>query len=108
VLTAADLLKMQADLLEVIGDHAVTISVRRNETTLADQSVRIERQGKGASARQQAANSERTESRMTVAGGVDFDIQLGDRFNALGFLCEVTAVHPNTQMGKLAEAVIVQ
>ena len=108
MLTTADLLKMKADLLEVVGDNAVSIIIRRNETALPAQTVRIERTGAGRANQRQAVNSEQTENSMTLAGAVDLDIALGDRFNALGFLCEVTAVHPNTQAGKLAEAIIIQ
>ncbi|MCP4426760.1 MAG: hypothetical protein GY803_19890 [Chloroflexi bacterium] len=108
MLNAIDLAKMKADLSDVISDNSASIVIRRGETTLAAQTVRVERGGIGRSNKRDAAHAEQTESRITVAGGVDLDIALGDRFNAHGFLYEATAVHPNTQMGKLAEAILVQ
>ena len=108
MLSTADLAKMKADVLDVIGDHSASITIRRGNTTLAAQTVRVERVGRSGSQQKDAAASDQTESRMVVVGDEDLDIALGDRFNALGFLCEVTAVHPNTQIGTQAEAVVIQ
>ena len=108
MLTAADLVKMQADVLEVISDHSVSIIIRRGDSALAAQSVRVERTGGGASAQKSAANSDQTESRISIVGGIGLNIAIEDRFTIGGFLYEVTAVSPNSQIGVQAEAVLIQ
>lgn len=109
MLDDADSAQMQAELLEVIGDHAVSIVIRRGDTTLAAQQVRIE-MAKGSTREnlREGVYSEETRSRVTIVGGIDLDIQKDDRFNTLGSLFRVTAVQPNRQIGVMAAAEMVQ
>lgn len=108
MLDDADLVQMQAELLEVIGDHAQSIVIRRGETTLPAQVVRIEFMGTGRSGVAESAYAEETRSRVNVVGGVDLDIKKDDRFNAFDSLFKVTAVRSNRQIGTMAVADMIQ
>lgn len=108
MLNSTDLAQMQADLQEVIGDHPQSIVIRRGNDTLAAQTVRVERTGTGRGNNAQSPTAKEAQARITVAGDVNLDIQIGDRFNALGFLYEVVALRPNSQIGVMAEAEIKQ
>ena len=106
MLSAADLARMQADLQEVIGDNEVSIIIRRNSTTLPAQTVRVER--RAGFVRKEGDQTAETRGKIFVAGGLDLDIALEDRFNVDGRLYKVTFVRPNTQMGVMADAELIQ
>lgn len=108
MLTAADIAKMQADVSQVIGDNSAIITIRRGGDELTAQTVRVERSGAGRSTQRDGANSDQTESRISIVGDTALDIAIEDRFNVGDFLYEVTAVRPNAQIGVQAEAVIIQ
>jgi hypothetical protein len=107
MLDADDLAQMQADVLEVISDHEQSIVIDRGGVILPAQDVRIERRG-SAVKHMVGQQTEEVRASIIVVGGVTLDIQVGDRFNALGSVFEVTLLPPNAQIGKMAIAEIVQ
>lgn len=107
MLDAADFTQMQANLLEIIGDHSDSITIRRGETTIAAQSVRIERTG-GTGNLKDSDFSEERQGSIVVVGGISLDIQIGDRFTVSNQLFRVTFVRSNAQIGKQAEAELVE
>ncbi len=107
MLTAADLARMKQDIAELIGDHAVTIQLRRggNAVSGGEYIVRIER--KGSFTINKGGETEQTVTRYVVVSEAVIDIRAGDRFNAFGFLFEVAAVSPK-QVGTQADTYMVQ
>jgi hypothetical protein len=104
MLNADDLARMQADLTAVRQDRPAAVVIRRGQTTLAAQTVRIARQGGQANPRDSAGGKE-VRGKVVVLGGVDFDVQPEDRFNdAGGTLYRVTYVRPNRLVAVVAEA----
>lgn len=108
MLTAADFARQQADMAEIIGDNETSIVIRRGTTTLAAQTVRIERAGRALGRRVQSGQAEETRGNIIVGGEVGLDIQKDDRFTYNEQLYRVTFVRPNTQMGVQAEAELSQ
>lgn len=102
-MTAADWLRMTADLQAVRDDNAVTVELRRGGDTLDGQTVRIARAGTIAQ-RSDTGGLEQSSGRVVVMGGPDLDIALGDRFNVAGDLYEVDFVRPNRRAMVVAEA----
>lgn len=95
---------MVADLLAVRADRPESIVIRRGDTALAPQTVRIARSGTAAR-RVDGGNAEQWEQRVVVLGGTDLDIETGDRFNdTSGRLYEVDFVRPNRTAATVAEA----
>ena len=109
LLSASDFAKMQADLLEVRNDNALSISIRRGATTLAPQTVRIARAGSASGQTVDVGTLEEQQQRVVVMGSVSLDIRTGDRFNdAASVLYEVVAVRPNRRAAVMAEATVIQ
>lgn len=110
MLSAADWAAMQADLLAVRGDNAVSITIRRGATTLAAQTVRIARLGGAQTAASAgSARAQEARGRVVVMGATTLDIQPGDRFNdAAGELYQVVLVRPNRRAAVMAEAEIIE
>lgn len=108
LVSAGDLAQMQADLAAVRGDREETITIRRGATTLDGQAVRIARAGGSGSVRE-SGEAQESGSRVVVMGGVDLDIEPGDRFNdAGGVLYQVVLVRPNRAASVVAEAEVVE
>lgn len=104
LLTDSDRAQMAADLLAVRADRPESIVIRRDDTVLAPQTVRIARQGTSAR-RVDSGTTEQWEQRVVVLGAVDLDIETGDRFNdTSGRLYEVDFVRPNRVAATVAEA----
>lgn len=102
LLTDADRAAMRADLISVRDDNPVSIVIRRGNTTLAAQTVRIARLAPAR--RTDQGNVEQSEQRVVVMGAIALDIAKGDRFNAGGNLYEVDFVRPNQTAMVAAEA----
>lgn len=107
LLSAGDLLQMQADLQAVIGDNDVSIVLRREETNLAAQTVRVERKAAGGG-KKQSPYAEETRGGLFLAGSTTLDIQKDDRFTLDGRLYRVTFVRTNELIGTLADAEVMQ
>lgn len=107
MLGADDLTQMQNDLLAVRDDNAVSIVIRRGNSVLAAQSVRVARVGGGAS-RQGDAGGQEVRARVIVVGTTMLDIQVDDRFTTNGILYRVTFVRPNRLAATTAEAEAVE
>lgn len=104
LLTVADKAQMTVDLLAVRDDRPESIVLRRGDTALAAQTVRIARAGTAAR-RVDGGNAEQWEQRVVVLGAADLDIETGDRFNdTAGRLYEVDFVRPNRGAMTAAEA----
>lgn len=102
LLTDADRAAMRADLQAVRDDNPVSITIRRGNTTLPTQTVRIARLAPAR--RTDSGQMEQSEQRVVVMGDTDLDIAKGDRFNAAGNLYEVDFVRPNQTAMVAAEA----
>lgn len=106
MLSDADWLALRADLDALIGDNVQEIVIRRGQTTLAGQDVRIVRAGTSGT-RIEGAGTEESRATVLVYGGVDLDIQPEDKFvDAEGLLYRVVLVRPNRRVGMVAEAVV--
>lgn len=104
-----DLAQMRADLVEVRGDREISIAIRRGDTTLTAQPVRIAGAGSAQGQEKDAAGSQEARGRVLVLGGIAFDIQPGDRFNDdNGVLYTVVFVRPNRAAAVVAEAEAVE
>jgi hypothetical protein len=108
MLTAADRDRMRADLAEVRDDRPVSVAVRRGNSTLAAQTVRVARSGTGRSATVDTGALQGVMTQITVLGGVGLDMRPLDRFTVDGMLYEVVAVHPNRDVAVMVEARLVQ
>jgi len=91
-LSSADLTEMRATRQEIIGDNSTPIAIRRGDTTLAAQTVRLVFSGGGES---ESEGFERGVAGVRVFGDTTLDIQRGDRFTVADNLYTVTAVTPN-------------
>lgn len=71
------------DLAAIREDNAVMIAIRRGNTTLAAQTVRIVGTG-GQAGRDASEGAAETRDRVLIKGAIDLDIQPGDRFTLSG------------------------
>ena len=108
MLRPADLLRMQADRDQIIGDNSATITIRRGSATLPAQVVRVERSGGARGRKVERPSSEESRGQITVFGTLALDIQKDDRFNYQSQLYRVQFVRPNTQQGIQAEAELIE
>lgn len=108
MLTDADRAHMTAGLRVIRDDRAVSIAIRRGNTTLAAQTVRIARGGNAQAGSTDAAGMQAAIAPVVVVGDAALDIRPQDRFTVGGVLYEVTAIHPNRDHGTQAQARQVQ
>jgi hypothetical protein len=107
MLSDADWLRMQADLAAIRGDNEIDIEIRRGDSTLPSQPVRIARTASGRV--QRGEGTRQSEGRAVVLGGTDFDVQPGDRFtDPAGNLYEIVFVRPNRRAAVVAEANMIE
>lgn len=104
LLNSDDLTQMRADLLEVRGDRQASIVIRRGETVLAAQKVRIARAGQGQGQERDGQASQESRGRVVVLGEIDFDVAVGDRFTEAGILYVVSFIRPNRDAAVIVEA----
>lgn len=94
ILSATERAAIRNDLLAIIGDRDVSVCIRRGNTTLAPQIVRIERSGRAAQWRQNdSAEEHRTD--IVLHGVPGTDVLQDDRFVVDGALYRVVFLHPN-------------
>jgi hypothetical protein len=108
LISSDDLTQMRSDLVDVRGDREVNVTIRRGNSPLATQPVRIARMGSGQGQEKDSEAGQETRGRVVVLGGVTLDIEVGDRFNAYGDLYRVIFVRPNRDTAVMAEAEIVE
>lgn len=96
------------DLAAIRAENEQTIVVRRGDTVLDAQAVRLAR----ITAQGQAhggAETQESRGRAVVLGATTLDIQPGDRFtDAAGVLYRVVLVRPNRRAAVIAEAEVVE
>jgi hypothetical protein len=106
MLSASDWLWMQDIAAQVRTDRSYDIALRRGETVLEAQEMRIEAVGRGARMISDAAQEARTA--VVMFGAMDADIMIGDRFTLDGVLYRIVAIAPNRDVDTQAEAVAVE
>jgi hypothetical protein len=106
MLTSGDLTQMQSDRLSIIEDNEVSIVIRRGNSTLSAQTVRIAKTGSGREL--DTLGGQESRGSVIVVGDTSFDVQPDDRFTSDGILYRVTFVRPNELAGVVAEAEAVQ
>ena len=89
------------------GDHEVSIVLRREETTLAAQNVRIARVARHGLPVQNGQTGE-DHGQALIMGDVDLDVQAHDRFTYNNVLYRIVMVRPNRTVMTVAEAVVVE
>ena len=107
MLTEADRARMEADLMEIRNDRPAVIAIRRGNTTLAAQTVRIARGGNIQAAASDTDAVQAAVGAVIVVGDKALNIQPGDRFTVGAALYEVTALHPNRDQAVQAQAKMV-
>ena len=106
MLTSGDLTQIQADHLSIIGDNPSSIVIRRGDTTLDAQTVRIARVSTGR--KSDSLGAQESRGGVIVAGDITFDVQTDDRFTHDGILYQVVFVQPNKTVRIVAEAEAIQ
>ena len=104
MLTSDDLTQMSTEGLELIGDNETAVTIRRGNTTLVPQSVRLLRRKTGVVSRTPQGTETRTG--VLIMGAVDLDIQINDRFTTGGALYRVSYVQPDKRAATFAEAIL--
>lgn len=104
MLTSQDRARMTADLQAIRDDRPVSIAIRRNNSTLAVQTVRIARGGNVQAGVTDTEGLQAAVGAVIVVGNADLDIQPNDKFTVGGALYEVIALHPNRDHGTQAQA----
>lgn len=105
-MTSQDLAEITRIRAAMRADRPASVTIRRGETTLAAQSVRLARLSTGSLYRAEASRESR--SGMLVSGATTLDIAMDDRFTVDGAIYRVTFVRPNRDSGTQAEADLVQ
>ena len=108
MLTDADRAYMTAGLRAIRDDRPVSIVIRRGNTTLAAQTVRIARGGNVQAGSSDTAGTQAAIAPVVVVGDAGLDIKPNDRFTVGGILYQVSAIHPNRDHGTQAQARMVQ
>lgn len=106
-MTPEDWLEIEADFTTVRDMNATSIVLRRGATTLAAQTVRIERVGFRAQIAD-SAGGQQASTPVVILGATTLDIQVNDRFTLSGVVYEVTFINPNRRAGTQAEATAVE
>lgn len=101
--------KIEADLTRIRLENESSVALRRGNTTLTAQSMRIEIAGSRGSRGFRVFSDAAREARqaMVILGEKDMDIAVEDRFTLGGQLYRVAFIQPNRQAATIAEAVVV-
>jgi hypothetical protein len=106
MLNDQDRARMRADLKAIRDDRPASIVIRRGETTVAAQTVRIARIRRGLEFLSGQGKEHRADA--IAMGDTTFDVAIGDRFTDQGTLYEVIFVRPNRDAAIVAEVRAVQ
>lgn len=97
----------QARMRVIRARNEVSLAIRRGETTLTAQPMRIEYAGlRGFRLQSQAARE--AQQAMFILGEPDMDIQPEDRLTYDGKLIKVVFIQPNRLAATIAEAIAVE
>lgn len=97
----------QADMRAVRAENEVSVVLRRGETSLTAQSMRIEYAGtRGFRLQSDAARS--ANQAVVILGEPDMNVAVDDRLTYGGVLFRVVFVQPNRLACTIAEAVAVE
>lgn len=107
MIESGDWTQMQGDLDDMIGDNRISITLRRGESSLAAQDVRLVRVG-GRASQVSGSGTSAARAAVIVYGFASLDIQRKDRFTHNGSLYEVTFIRPSRLVGTVAEAEVVE
>jgi hypothetical protein len=99
--------KARQHLRIVRAENEQNIAIRRGETVLPEQAMRVEMAG-GRAANFQSAAAREARQAAFVLMEYDADIAKDDRFNWNGLLLRVVFVQPNRLAATIAEAVVVE
>jgi hypothetical protein len=105
-----------ADLALVRQDNEVDITIRRGDTTLNPQPVRIARAGGAQGRERDSEGAQQVVGRVVVLGPKTLDVQPGDRFTLPPIggpagdrtLYQVAFIRPNRRAAVVAEAEIIE
>lgn len=89
------------------GRNEVELQLRRGETALTAQPMRIELAG-GRAFRLQSDAARAAQQPMFILGEHDMNIAIDDRLTYNGILMKVVFIQPNRLAGTIAEAVAVE
>jgi sirohydrochlorin ferrochelatase len=106
MLNDLDRARMKADFKAIRDDRPASIAIRRGETELEAQTVRIARVGRGY--RSMSGQGREMRADAIAMGDETLDVKTGDRFTNEGTLYEVVFVRPNKDEMVVAEIMAVQ
>lgn len=106
IMSAQDIAEITLIRAAMRNDRPASITLRRAETTVAAQSVRLARLSSGSRYRTEAGAESR--GGMLISGAPTLNIQLDDRFTLDGAVYRVRFVRPNRDTGTQAEAELAQ
>jgi hypothetical protein len=95
------------DMRAIRADNEVSLALRRGETTLTAQSMRIEYAGTRGF-RLQSDAARQAQQAVFILGEYDMNIAREDRLTHNGQLLEVVFVQPNRLACTIAEAVVIE
>lgn len=107
LLSSADWTQMAADTDVLIDDNEVDIDIRRGNTTIDTQQVRIVRTG-SMTQRLESAGGDESRARVLIVGDTTLNIRPDDRVkDENGLLYRVIMVRPNRRASVVAECEMV-
>jgi hypothetical protein len=106
MLSAGDWQLMRDLAAQVRSDRSQDVELRRGDTTLDPQEMRIEAVGRGSRLQSDAARESKTA--VVIFGDIDLDIAVDDRFTLEEMLFQVVFVSVNRDIDTQAEAVAVR
>jgi len=102
-----DWTQAQADMRAIRAENEVSVALRRGDTTLTAQSMRIEYAGSRGYRFQSEAARQSTQA-VYILGEPDMNVAIDDRLTYGGVLFRVTFIQPNRLACTIAEAVAVE
>lgn len=100
-------MRMQKDLRAIRAENEVSLQIRRGETTLNAQPMRIEYAGSRGFKLQSDAARQATQA-VFILGEPDMDIARDDRLTYGGMLFQVVFIQPNRLAATIAEAIAIE
>ena len=98
---------MARDLRRVRAENEISLSLRRGDTTLTAQVMRIEIAG-ARGYRMQSDAAREARQAVVILGEPDMDIAVEDRLTYGNVLYRVAFIQPNRLAATIAEAVVVE
>lgn len=106
MMTSADLDAMRADMDAIRADNAFDLVLRRGETTLGTQCVRVA--GGTTGVRVGGVQIDERAAAVVLLGDVAMDVQIGDRFTLHDVMFQVTFVRPDRRTATMVSAQAVE